>query len=108
MQLRQDIYLGFMSGEIMIQDAIGLYSTVKFHGNEYVYFQIKEPEQKTSIKKAFRVYKVGNRDNTQNSSSRYVVYLVSDELVLSQNIRVSTAGRRTGEMARMVPLAPRK
>jgi hypothetical protein len=91
LQLRQDIYLGFMSAEIMIQDAIGLYSDVKFHGNEYVYFQIREPEQKLLIKKAFRVYKISNRDNIQNSAQRYIIYLVSDEMVLSQNSRISKA-----------------
>lgn len=91
LQLRQDIYLGFMSGELFINDGRGLYSEVKFHGNEFVYIDIREPGQDVAIRKAYRVYKVSNRERQQNNASRYIVYLVSDELILSNSIRVSKA-----------------
>lgn len=91
LQLRQDMYLGFMSGELLISDAIGLFSEVQFHGNEFVYFDIKEPAQDIAIRKAFRVYKISNRDRQQNNASRYVMYLVSDEFVVSSSTRISKA-----------------
>jgi hypothetical protein len=91
MEMRQDIYLGFMSAELLINDGIGLYSEVKFHGNEYVYIHIKEPGQDLPLKKAYRVYKVSKRERQQNNASRYIVYLVSNEFIESSSQRISKA-----------------
>jgi hypothetical protein len=91
MEMRQDIYLGFMSAELLINDGIGLYSEVKFHGNEFVYIHIKEPGQDLPLKKAYRVYKVSKRERMQNNASRYIIYLVSNEFIESSSQRISKA-----------------
>jgi len=91
LQIRQDIYLGFMSGEMLITDGVDMHSQIAFHGEEYVYIDIREPEQELAIKKAFRVYKVSTRTPIQNNYQRYIVYFVSDELVSSSTSKVSKA-----------------
>ena len=90
-QVRQDLYLGFINGELLITDAIDLYSQMAFHGNEYIFIHLEEPQQQVLIRKAFRIYKIGNRVNIQNNAQRYIIYFVSDELVTSNTKKISKA-----------------
>jgi hypothetical protein len=92
-QVRQDIYLGFMSGDLIITDGIDLHSTLALHGGEYLLIAIKEPEQKVAINKAFRVYKVSDRIPVNNNAVRYSLYFVSDEFIHAKTERVSKAYR---------------
>lgn len=91
LQVRQDMYTGFMSGEALVNDGVDLFTSAAMHGNEYLYLHLREPGVKRIIKKAFRVYKVSNREPMQNNMQRYVIYFVSDELVKSNMIRISKA-----------------
>lgn len=91
LQVRQDMYLTFMSGEALITDAADMLSQTALHGNEYLLIHITEPEQDVCIKKAFRIYKVGERVAAQNNSQRFVIYFCSDELFISNSIRFSKA-----------------
>lgn len=79
-QIRQDMFLGFMSGELLVVDGIDLLSQLSVHGGEFVYVHIKMPEQAIELKKAFRVYKVGERVRFQENSQRYTLFVVSNEL----------------------------
>ena len=90
-QVRQDLYLGFMSGDMLVTDAIDLHTLAALHGNEYLYVHIEEPSQSISINKAFRVYKVSDRITVLNSAARYLIHFTSDELVLSNLKKVSKA-----------------
>ena len=94
-QIRQDMYLGFMSGEMLITDATGMFNTAKIHGGEYLYIHITEPEQDLAFKKAFRVYKMGDRQTAQESAQRYTLYFVSDEMLTSHALKISKAYRNT-------------
>jgi len=91
LQVRQDMYLGFMSGEAIINDGSDMHSQAALHGNEYIYIHITEPEQQISINKAFRVYKVGDRSSAQNNSQRYTIYFVSDEMMTAHLSKISKA-----------------
>lgn len=79
-QIRQDMFLGFMSGELLVVDGIDLLAQLSVHGGEYVYIHIKVPEQSIELRKAFRVYKVGERVRFQENSQRYTLFVVSNEL----------------------------
>lgn len=95
-QVRQDMYLGFLSGEMMIMDGIDVHSQLGLHGEEYIFLHLKVPEQDLKLKKAFRIYKVANRENnSQQSSQRYLVYFTSDEMYHAQRINISKAYRST-------------
>jgi hypothetical protein len=90
-QVRQDMHLGFMSGELMLTDGIDLFSMSGMHGNEYILLHLIEPQQTISINKAFRVYKVGNRVPIQTNSQRFTVYFMSDEMFDATTQKVSKA-----------------
>ena len=93
--LRQDIFLNYMSGEIMVVDALDLINELELHGSEYISLDITEPGKDRKIKKAFRIFKVSNREINSNNSQMYTLHLVSDEMVTSNRKRVSKAYKGT-------------
>ena len=92
-QVRQDMYLGFMSGEMLVVDGIDLHSRAAMHGNEYIFLHLTEPQQNISIRKAFRIYKLGNRFPSTAGGQRYVIYFASVEMFESAQKRISKAYR---------------
>jgi hypothetical protein len=96
-QIHQDIYLGFMSGMLVMVDGVDLHSTMVLHGGEFLYVSIKEPTTRDKIKisKTFRVYKISDRVPINNSSQRYMLYFISDEYVLASSKIVSKAYKNT-------------
>ena len=90
-QVRQDMYLGFMSGEMLVQDGVDLHTLASLHGNEYLFLHLTEPDQEISIKKAFRIYKLGNRFPIPSGGQRYVVYFASPEMFESSQKKISKA-----------------
>lgn len=89
-QVRQDLYLGFMSGELFITDGNDMHSRMAMHGGEYLFLHFTVPEQDIEIRKAFRVYKVGGRVPF-GSGQRYSIYFMSDELFTSSTTKISKA-----------------
>lgn len=89
-QVRQDMYMGFMSGEALVIDGTDLSAQLQIHGGEYLFLHFTVPEQNISLKKAFRVYKVGKRVPMDNAE-KYTIYFMSDELFLSYKDRISKA-----------------
>jgi hypothetical protein len=85
------MYLGFMSGEMLVVDGIDLHSRSAMHGNEYIFLHLTEPDQNVSIKKAFRIYKLGNRFPITSGGQRYVIYFASVELFESSQKKISKA-----------------
>ena len=90
LQVRQDMYMGFMSGELLVKDGIDLLAKLQIHGGEYLFLHYKVPEQAIELKKAFRIYKVGKRVPEENAQ-KYTLYFVSDELFNSEKNLVSKA-----------------
>jgi hypothetical protein len=90
-QIRQDLFLGFMSGEMLVADGIDLHSRSAMHGNEYIFLHLTEPEQSVSIRKAFRIYKLANRHPTTSGGQRYVIYFASPEMFTSNQKKISRA-----------------
>lgn len=96
LQVRQDMFLGFMNGEILINDAIDIHTQFAMHGNEYLLIHIIEPGKTVAINKAFRIYKISDRLQAQSGSSqRYVLYFVSDEMLQSQTMKISKGYQNT-------------
>lgn len=89
-QVRQDMYLGFMSGELLINDGNDMLTRQGIHGGEYIFLHIQVPEQAISLKKAFRIYKISER-SPQDSSQSYKVHFMSDELFNSHTKKISKA-----------------
>jgi hypothetical protein len=96
LQVRQDMFLGFMNGEVLINDAIDIHTQFAMHGNEYLLIHIQEPGKTLAINKAFRIYKISDRVQAQTGSSqRYILYFVSDELLQSQTMKISKGYQNT-------------
>jgi hypothetical protein len=91
MSYYEDIYTFVTSGYITIIDAQGFVELFQLTGNEFIeieFGKISDAPNKT-VKK-FRVYKLGNRKPSGNNNSEpYTIYFCSEELLLSEQTKVS-------------------
>lgn len=91
LKLVQDIYSSVMSGVILIQDGHDVFSNFYFCGNEFIKLSIDKPSLGKPIQKIFRIYKVGGRKPASDSGQIYSLYFCSEELIFSNQKRVSKA-----------------
>lgn len=89
--LRQDIVVGYMHGEMLILDAIDAFQQMDITGGEYVWIKLTSPFCNYEIARSFRVFKVTDRKVTKNDAQRYNIHIVSDEMYLSNLIKISKA-----------------
>lgn len=98
----EDIYSFVISGHITLIDAQGLIETLNLTGNEYIDMIFsKDGNKKTEIKKSFRVYKSGPVIPSENLNSQvYTLYFCSEELVLSEQTKISKSfkGKKISEI----------
>lgn len=87
----EDIYSFSTSGYILVRDALGLIEKMQITGKETVDISFgKMRNGQNNVKKSFRVYKIGDRKETGNLSSEfYKIFFCSEELVLSEQTKVS-------------------
>jgi len=90
-QLFQDIYSPVMTGTILLQDGHDIFNNFYFCGNEYLKLSIDKPSLGKPIQKIFRVYKTGGRKPGSDSGQIFTLYFCSEELVFSNQKRVSKA-----------------
>jgi hypothetical protein len=86
----EDIYGFSMSGYIRIEDAQGFIESLQLTGNEYInigFGKVKDSPNSSDLK--CRVYKIGDRQSVNQNVERYTLYYCSDELVLSEQIKIS-------------------
>lgn len=87
----EDIYSFSASGYIMLRDSIGLIEKMQITGKESINISFgKMRDGRNNVNKNFRLYKIGVRKPTGNlSSETYKLYFCSEELILSEQIKVS-------------------
>lgn len=88
--LFEDIFSPTMSGTVLIEDALDLIASLPLLGQEKIRFKLRTPTLKTAIEKEFYVYKLFNR-SAKKRVQYYVLGFCSDELIISQNTKVSKA-----------------
>ena len=72
----EDIYSSSISGEIVLQDALGLISKYRLHGSEFIQIQLQKTSQDSSFhSRNYRVYKLSKR--VTSDSNNYEVYVLS-------------------------------
>ena len=95
--LYEDIYNSTISGEVVIQDALGLISSYLLNGTEFIQIQLqKTTEDNTFISRNYRVYKISKRDISD--SNQYEVYILnfrSEEFFISEQYRISKSVKGT-------------
>jgi hypothetical protein len=90
----EDIFSNFISGELLVTDALGTIAELNLHGNEYIRVVFNKHNQGNSldstIDKLFRIYKISSRQKTFNFDSEvYCLHFCSDEVLLSEQKKIS-------------------
>jgi hypothetical protein len=83
------IYSPCITGSILIQDSVNLSEKLLFDGSEVLRMKISKSENFVSIEKSFRIYKQSERKNISQTSESYILYFCSEELVLSEQMKLS-------------------
>jgi hypothetical protein len=73
-----------ISGDIIINDAIGLSSQLLIDGSEMILIDVDKGGGLFGFKRAFRIYKQMDRKNNNQTSESYVLKFASEEVVLSE------------------------
>jgi hypothetical protein len=84
-----------MTGTILINDSFGLSGKLSFDGSEILLVDMGKTSDAARIKKSFRIYKQSSRKSLNLNSEAYILHFVSDEFILSQQIRISQAFKDT-------------
>jgi len=78
------------SGSILINDTISLIDRLGMSGFDYIKMKFKKSTAAdSSIEKYFRIYRVSERILNNNSSESYTLNFCSEELLLSEQTKVS-------------------
>ena len=86
----EDLYSNYISGSILVNDAVGFLSNMSFNGHEYIILGFSKPDDETSkIEKTFRIFKVDNRHMLNDQNENYLLHFCSEENVLSEQKKVS-------------------
>ena len=85
----EDMFGCVVSGNCVIHDAQNIMSSMQFNGNEYIRISFGKTDD-NCIDKMFRIYKCSTRNRSVGTNQEsYIIYFCSDELVLSEQSRVS-------------------
>jgi len=93
MSYYEDIYTFCSSGYISLIDAQGFVELLRITGNEYLEVNFgKVKNGKNSTDQLFRVYKIDNKiPSGNNNSEGFTLYFCSEELLLSEQTKISKA-----------------
>ena len=85
------MFLPVMSGNMLIQDSIGISGKLLFDGTESLLIDIGKDKDSdiARFKKAFRIYKQSDRVNQNQNSETFVLHFVADELMFSDQQRIN-------------------
>lgn len=89
------MFMPSRSGNILIRDAQGLAESFLFDGSEYIKINIGKTKDTMLINKTFRIYKMSDRKNVNETSETYVLNFVSDEYIFSEQQKISQAFKGT-------------
>ena len=91
------LFLPVMSGNILINDSVGLSGKLLFDGSESILIDVSKDVNSEigHFKKAFRIYKQSARTNSNLTNESYVLHFVSDELMYSDQQRINQSFEST-------------
>ena len=98
--LYEDIYSAFCSGDMLVTDANGLLNILSMSGNYMMEIVLAKPGLPDVYKKYFRVYKVTDRKLISDQNESYVLHFCSEELILSEQYKISKsyAGKKISDI----------
>lgn len=93
LNLFDSLFSPVCSGNMLVEDAVGLSGKLAFDGSESIIIDVTKSENSEAAglnyRKTFRVYKQSNRSNKGLNSEGYILHFVSEELLLSQQTSVN-------------------
>ena len=91
LNLYEDIFSSTISGEVVLQDSLGLISTHLLNGTEFIQVQLQKTTKDSAyISRNYRVYKISKRViSDSNQYEIYVLNFCSEEFLLSEQYRIS-------------------
>jgi hypothetical protein len=102
----EDIYSFAVSGYATIVDAQGYIELLQLTGNEFIEISFSKTKNAPNTnKQVYRVYKIGDRKPIGNMNSEsYTFYFCSEELLLSEQIKISKSykGKKISEVIRNI------
>jgi hypothetical protein len=88
--LYEDLYSPTISGEIVVQDSLGLMANYLINGTEFIRIKLQKSSETQSINKSYRLYKISKRVvGESNNYEVYVLNFCSEEFLLSEQYRIS-------------------
>jgi len=98
--LYENLFSPSMTGDMVFSDGLDVITKYSLNGNEWIYVTLDKPGLNKPIKKAFRIYKISNRQTMTQALQNYVIYFCSEELILSSQLYVRKA--YNGTIDRMI------
>jgi hypothetical protein len=95
LNLFEDIFSSTISGEVVLQDSLGLISNYLLNGTEFIQVQLqKTTNDEQYISRNYRVYKIGKRAiGDSNLYEVYVLNFCSEEFLISEQYRLSRSAK---------------
>lgn len=87
----EDLYANVMTGNLMLQDTQNLINRLPIVGAEYLTVTFIKPSSTWQLSKTFRVHRITDRHKETPSSEHYILHFCSEELILSQSLKVSNS-----------------
>jgi hypothetical protein len=97
----EDIFKGTVTGSVLIHDAISLIDRLALNGTEILTLSYKKSSQANiEFNRTFRIFRVGERILNNNAQEVYALHFCSEELFLSEQIKISKAysGKKINEI----------
>ena len=89
LNLYDSVFYPCLSGDVVIVDAHGLSSKLSFDGSEVINVYMTKQDDIAVFKKSFRIYKQSNRKNINSTSEIYILHFISEEYILSQQLKIN-------------------
>ena len=83
------IFTPCITGTILIKESLGLSNKLSFDGSEVLIIEMGKTEELATFRKSFRIWKQSSRESPNFSSETYILHFVSDEFILSQQLKLS-------------------
>ena len=95
LDLFEDIFSPTISGEVVLQDSLGLMSKYLLNGTEFIQVQLqKTTDDAQWISRNYRIFKISKREiSDTNLYEVYVINFCSEEFLLSEQYRISKSAK---------------
>lgn len=89
LNIYEDLFSNTLTGSLFISDTQDLINVLPITGAEYLILSLVKPSTPWKMSKTFRIYKITDRRKGTQSSEDYVLHFCSEELILSESLKIS-------------------